>query len=262
MGSVYAHGDLHEQIERITKKIEQDPGNVQLYLERGQLYLSHKEEKNAIADFDKVISLDDEMFAAYLLKSQAYLSLKDYDKAMKWVNIFLSFQPKYFDAFHTRAQIHLLKDEYEAAAMDFDKVIQYSKYDRPLQFIEAADAWSDAGKSDLAVDRLQTGIERMGFLITFYDRLVKEYYLMNDYQSALNTINTILNKLPTNEKWMLEKGKTEVLLGRKEDARRSFETTLYLIGKLPPNLKNTKAMVKIKNEALAALESLKMNIGN
>ena len=51
--SLFAHGDLDLQIERISKRIEKNSSNANLYLKRGQLYNQHKESKKQ----SKIISL-------------------------------------------------------------------------------------------------------------------------------------------------------------------------------------------------------------
>ncbi|MBT8069834.1 MAG: tetratricopeptide repeat protein, partial [Gammaproteobacteria bacterium] len=52
--AVYAHTDLQLQIEQLTAQMEQAPGNVELYLKRGNLLRRHGDWALARADFKRV----------------------------------------------------------------------------------------------------------------------------------------------------------------------------------------------------------------
>ena len=56
--SIFAHGPVHELIIEYTEKIEQDPQNAQLYLQRGEYYRVDENFDAAYADFSKAEMLD------------------------------------------------------------------------------------------------------------------------------------------------------------------------------------------------------------
>ncbi len=59
------------KVDAISKKIEHDPSNENLYLQRGELLLSTQQIERAIADYDKCISLNSEFPLAYFYRARA-----------------------------------------------------------------------------------------------------------------------------------------------------------------------------------------------
>ncbi len=258
MHGAFAHGDVHERIRLLTQRIKENPEDVNLYLQRGQLYLRHENNENeAIADFEKALAIDNETSLAYLLESQAYLKLGNSPKALELVNTYLDLQSSNDEAYRTRAQIYITDKKYELAARDYDQAMKCRQHVYALQYMESADAWSMAGRSDLAIDRLKQGIDNMGFIITLYDRLVSEYYKTKEYQKALELIEIVLERIPNSETWMMKKGETEELLGEKEQALESYYKVLDLIEAMRPARRSTPAIKELQSKAKQSILSLR-----
>lgn len=70
---VLAHGDAHERIHQIDAQLERKPGNADLHLRRGQIYLEERHAAEARADFERALVLDPGLHAARYFLSDALL---------------------------------------------------------------------------------------------------------------------------------------------------------------------------------------------
>ena len=50
-GHIFAHGDLHGRILKVTKEIKVTPDSAYLYLKRGKLYFQHKFYNKSLSDY-------------------------------------------------------------------------------------------------------------------------------------------------------------------------------------------------------------------
>src|SRR5437899_764248 len=71
--STLAHGDLHLQIEEVTKRIMQEPRNGELYLKRGELHRAHQDWDAAQADYDQASSLNPNLTVVDLGRGKMFL---------------------------------------------------------------------------------------------------------------------------------------------------------------------------------------------
>src|SRR6266542_2762063 len=55
--SAWAHGPIHEQIEEVTRHIQREPRNAQLYLKRAELHRIHRDWDSASSDYEKARDL-------------------------------------------------------------------------------------------------------------------------------------------------------------------------------------------------------------
>src|SRR6266550_708067 len=71
--SALAHGDLHLQIEEVTKRITLEPKNAELYLKRGELHRAHQDWDAAQADYDFAFALSPKLEVIDLAKGKMFL---------------------------------------------------------------------------------------------------------------------------------------------------------------------------------------------
>ena len=108
-GVLHAHGDLHEQIEAITARIDNDPDNAELYLKRGELRRAHREWAAAQADFDRVASMNPALDTVELSRGLLWMEMGEVAQAEKALRRFLSNHPDHVVALaaHGRAVVRL-----------------------------------------------------------------------------------------------------------------------------------------------------------
>ena len=58
--------DVHEELERLGKRIEQEADKEQLYIERAKLYWKLQDLPRCLADYDEAINLNHDSEAVHL----------------------------------------------------------------------------------------------------------------------------------------------------------------------------------------------------
>src|SRR5262245_38378375 len=92
-GVAGAHGDLHEQINAVTKQIDADPSNAVLYHKRGELERAHGDYTAAFADYDRAEKLDPELDVVQFSRGRSLLESNRADEAVISLSKFLALHP-------------------------------------------------------------------------------------------------------------------------------------------------------------------------
>lgn len=230
-----AHGDLHEKIQRLSAQIEADSSNIDLYLQRGQTYFQHEDFEPAIADFKKVLDLDDEIAIAQLYLAQSFAKTGNQLEALEKVNLYLSLQPYNLEGIQTRATIHSIMEMYEEAASDYALVLDLSTTYRPEIFVNAANAELLAHPANIerAISYLESGIDKMGFLITLYTYVIELASKNNRIDYALIKLDEVISQIPRKETWYYQKAELLEIKGDHHKAIDSYNLVLKSIYALP-----------------------------
>jgi tetratricopeptide (TPR) repeat protein len=223
-GSLPAHGDLHETIARISRQIENDPDDVFLYFERGLLYKKHGDLQLALADYERVLSLEGGFHAANLQLAQIYLQQRRPAAALRQANAYLETNPQNPFAYETRAAALQLLNQFEAAAADLHKMIALKNEDaiRPADYFLLAKGILQAFPGDYraAITALEEGLARLGPLVSLQSRIIDLELEGQNYAAALEKTDLLLAMMPNNEHWINKR--TEILekWGCTNDARQ------------------------------------------
>ncbi len=83
------------------------------FLSDGKEKIYKSEFKAAIADFDKAIELQPDLYEAYYFRGNAYLNLRKFETAIKDYDMTIEFRPDYVDAYVNRgnAKFWLYNDQ-------------------------------------------------------------------------------------------------------------------------------------------------------
>lgn len=82
---------LDEQIAVLSRRIEQNPANVDLYSQRGDCLFFRRRFDEAVTDFDKMIELKPELEESHWRRGIAYFYAEQYGKAAHQFEIYHSF---------------------------------------------------------------------------------------------------------------------------------------------------------------------------
>ncbi|HSF15825.1 MAG TPA: hypothetical protein VLK65_09750, partial [Vicinamibacteria bacterium] len=66
----FGHADIEIRIADLTKKIEADPANAELYLKRGELHRVHEDWESALADYRRAAELDPALITVHLARGR------------------------------------------------------------------------------------------------------------------------------------------------------------------------------------------------
>ncbi len=151
-----------------TEAIKLKPGYMMAYFNRGAVYLKTRENDNAIADMQMVLSLDSTYYDAYAYLGEAYIAKSDIATAKKMYEFLLKKIPNHKKGLDGMALCYFYMNKYEESIKYYDKYIELV-YDDP-------EAYYKRGLAKFSLDQYQKSIDDFTEAISF----------RNDYWQALD----------------------------------------------------------------------------
>jgi len=227
----WSHGDLDIRIAEVTSEIDANPELDTLYIKRGTLYFQHEDYLKSIRDFEKVEELSGPSTIVYMSYAKAWHKLEELNFALESVNQVLKLDPDNSASYRLRGRIFLDMKEFERAASDSDHaLINSTKHitEHYTEYVQALDSIHTPEAKKKAIVVLQNGMEDLGELPVFIDKMVDLYVDLGDYTNAIKTTTLLLDKATRKERILfkraqlyysnneLEKSKQDILSARKE----------------------------------------------
>lgn len=253
-----AHGALHEQIATATKQIEKNPKSAELYLKRGELHRAHEDWDAALADYERVATLNPKLAIVDLARGKLLLAANWPVSAKFYLDRFLAAQPKHVDALVTRARVEAKLGQRFASAQDYTTAITLSAEPPPEYYIERAQALAAEGGKylDEALQGLDGGIKKLGPLVTLQLFAIDLELKQKRYEAALSRLDQITAQSPRKETWLARRGEILQQAGRLGEAREAFQAALKAIDSLPPARRQVPAMQELEKRLISALNDL------
>ena len=114
-------GNAAEALNDFAKAIEFAPSDPVPYMNRGDLYLRHKPQpmfKEAIADFDRAISIKADDATFHRRRAHACLAAGDIDPALKSLDRAIALEPEFKQSYVERAALHERLGDTASASRD------------------------------------------------------------------------------------------------------------------------------------------------
>jgi len=256
-GLAAAHGDIHERIAALTKRIAQEPANADLYLKRGELYHAHREWDAALADYARAQELNPRLTDIDLYRGLTYLAAGRLRPAQSALDRFLATRPSHVSALIARARVRVRLGDGLTAADDFSRAIAVQA--QPELYLERARALVGAGNQHVtvALAGLDEGIARLGPLVTLQLYAIDLEMRQRRYDAALARIETLAAQSPRKETWLARKGEILEQAGRRSDARAAYTAALAALNGVPEARRSTRATVELDARVRGALHRLK-----
>jgi len=259
-GQSYGHGDVHERIVLLSAAIYVNPDSSGLYLRRGLLHQRHGDFKKAKTDYLHYCQMEPDS-AFVLLKLGQLCSEHDAtDSGLIFIQAFLQTHENHVLGLRTRALLLRQSGDFEGALRDYKKVLALAAQPLPENFLEPAQAAlaADSQKVEAAVGWLWRGVRQLGFVITFYEKIIEWEMAAQNYSSALACVDTIISRLPRHEKWLVKKAEILARAGQLEAAVHTYQQAEEAIRHLPEHVRQTdfvQALAQEINVKQAALEA-------
>lgn len=253
-GSLHAHGDLHEQIEAITARIEKDPDNAELYLKRGELHRAHRGWAAAQADFDRAANLDPVLETVELSRGLLWMETGEVAAAEKALGRFLSGHPDHVVALAAHGRVLVRLGRFQEGAAEFTRALAAKPL--PEFSLERARALVKADPENLkeAVHGLDEGLARLGPVVTLQLLALDLEVQMRDYPAALARLDAITFHATRKEAWLARRGDVLHQAGRDAEAKVAWEAALAALAQLPPQRRDTRAMKTLEGQLRASLD--------
>ena len=146
--------DAVAEIESFNQAISSDPGNADLYFNRGLFYYDLERYEQSIADFDQVLALRPQDADTYFCRGLPYFDLKQYELAIADFDQSITLNPQHIDAYFHRGLSCFFLERYEQAIVDFDQVLALNP--------QHTDAYFHRGFSCFFLERYEQAIVDFG----------------------------------------------------------------------------------------------------
>lgn len=251
-----AHGDVHGQIEEVTRQIARRPHDARLYFKRGELHRFDGERSAALADYDSAARIDPTFAEVDLGRGKALFEAGRYAGSRAALERFLARRPDHADARLSlaRAYVHLRLPE--KADAEFARAIRLVDRPKPDLYFERAQALAAAGRLDAAVRAIDEGTARLGSLAALEDLGVTLERRRGNYEGALVRLDRLSAGRERREAVLALRGQILAEAGRPAEARASLLAAKESIEKLPARLRRTRAMERLERDVKSSLDRL------
>ena len=252
-----AHGDLHLQIEEVTKRIALEPKNADLYLKRGELHRAHQDWDAAQADYDLALSFNPGLTIVDLGRGKMFLDANWLVSAKVALDRFLTRHTNHVDGLITRARTLVKLGRRLEAVEDYNRAIAGASQPQPETFLERAHALADEGDAyyDQALKGIDEGIKRLGPLVTFELFAIDVELKQKNFDAALTRLDRLAAQSPRKESWLERRGDILQQAGRPKEAGEAYQAALQALSSLPPSRRQVPAMAELEKRVRQALET-------
>jgi protein O-mannosyl-transferase len=216
-----------QAIADFDKAISISPTYTRPYNNRGMARAALKDYEGAKKDFDKVIQAHPNFARAYYNRGNAFIAMKDTVSAIKDYTRVLAIDPDNILALNNRGFARRTLKDYKGAMEDFNKAIQIDAANseayanRALLKYDLGDA-AGAEQDNATARRLNPSLPDTDLLHADSKSLKK------DYKGALADYNKILQKDPDNVRVLIKRGITKINLNDLAGAMEDFTKVITL----------------------------------
>ncbi len=146
-------------IESLTKEIEKDPQNPELYARRGQMYYQLGGMDEAIADFEQALQLDSGNAQYWHQLADAYLDYYQSYKALKTMEWAAAEFPDRIPTLLKLAEFQLILKEYEGALRTLERIRKIDPLHTEMFYMFGL-VFKEMGKTGQAINAFQSAVEQ------------------------------------------------------------------------------------------------------
>ncbi|MDP2923692.1 MAG: tetratricopeptide repeat protein [Candidatus Omnitrophota bacterium] len=150
---------------------------------KGYKYLSDKQYKEAIAEFEKALQIDPNHATALYLLGRTYFSLAQYQRALEYYQKVLQAAPNYVEAYIDMGNISVSLNRFEEAVAYFNKALKISP-DNVAVYNGLGFAYGSMSQYKEAVDYFKKAIQINNDNAESYTGLGLIYFSSGQYQEA------------------------------------------------------------------------------
>lgn len=219
--------EAEKAIDDLNLKIEKSPNEAELYVSRGDIYFLIHEFDSAEEDYSKAISINDDLDAAYYGRGMTLGRQGFVKEGIADLSVFIERNPDSSLAYTKRGVRYIWLGEKENAFKDLSRAIELDP--------DNAEAHDDLGvvlaqKGDFgkAIEHFKTTIRLDPTYQKCYHNLAMAYFITENDNSALISVNNSLKLAPNNRDSILLKSKILEAMGMHEEAMLLKEDAEFL----------------------------------
>jgi predicted Zn-dependent protease len=252
-----AHGELHDQIANMDRKIAAEPKSAALYLRRAELHRIHREWDAADLDYAKVLELEPKHAEVSWLRARAWLEADKAVMALRELDRYLARFPDHASARLTRARALAVVGRNAQSAADYAIALERLPQTEPDHYLEQHRVQQSAGLSwETQLASLEKGLRRLGSVPSLEDAALDVEVRAKQWDAALARLDRQASAAARKERWLYRRGLVLVQADRKEQASDAFHASLDAIDRLPPALRTPRATTLLAEQVHQELARL------
>lgn len=255
-GRVRAHEDLTARILALTAQISTNRNNVDALIQRGDMYRLHGNWAEARNDYAAAEKLAPDSGAILLSRAQLHVDMGEDPAARAAFDQFIARFPTNSVALLGRARVLARLGEREAAIADYSRAITVAASPQPEEFLERASLQASELGVDEAIQGLDEGLARLGWVVTFQKAAIDYELKRQRPDQAAVRLETIIARANRKESWLAWKGEILLAAGKPQEAQAVLSAALKAIDGLPPRMRTSPGMVQLRAKVESTLATL------
>ena len=253
------HDGLDEQIDGLTKQIQNDPLNASLFHKRGILFFKKENYSQSVRDLEHSFRLDSSNIPILHDLGIAWNKLGMPKYAIEYLDHIPYNHKLYSEGLYSKAVIFAEREQWNLALNAFEKFIQASDQTNPDHFLKIAILFEKNNAStkhlQKIIEFLNLGKSKFGPLPTFLKKQVELLLIIEDYQKAITIQSELIQQLNRVEFELVKRADIYYRLNDLENMQSDIAMANKLIQQLPHRLSKTSAMENL-NEEILKLQAL------
>jgi len=254
-----AHGPAHERIAHLTKKIEKNPTDYNLYIDRAGLYKIDGNFDKSYADYMKAKSLKSDIANMDYMLAELFYEFDYFESALASINSFQKLNRSLAVCYNYKAKIFDKLFEADSALLYAELSYPYQAKPSTRFFVTVKEYALFANKEDYAKASywLEEGKRRLPFDLVIQEEYVKLAMKFGDFDKAIALCNEKIGSLKRKEYWYFLLATAQTEAGKKEDALKNLVRASESIEKLPRNHKSTSYIANLRKDIELKQQQLK-----
>ncbi len=244
---LYNRGDFHNSSKVLENVVEISPGNEEAYIYLGASYDKLERYEDSISAFKKAIEINPENKHAWMNLAVIYKKRGEYEDALQAVKEAIRIDPNDPKCWKLRSEIEYDMDDYDNSLDSINQALSMEMSGEEITeaLLHKRKILKKKYVAEQMADTCYRLITRGKRNLEIYYDLAEAYYNSEEYEKALEVIETILSTSPHNLPTLVLQKNTYMKLGHWEKAINTSEKILEI------DPKNVDALVDITRAYMA-----------
>lgn len=253
-----AHAGPDERLHAIEHRIEESPGDANLYVRRANLYREQADWEAALADYARAERLSPNLEEIAFHRGLLWLARGDADEACRSLEMFLTMQPRSSAGHAALAEAMRISGSMRKAERAYDLAIRYARNPQPDLFLARARLLLGTKPPELerALEGLAQGIETVGPAPALIEASISAQLRAGHPDLALEQVEKLPQMLQKTPKWLALRGELLVIAGKRDEGEEAYRRALVALIDLPAHKRNVPATVALEEKIRVALARL------
>lgn len=255
-GVLQAHPALESRLKAINAQLQKQPGDAELLLSRGNLYLEHGEPEMALTDLQQATAREPTLSEAWFTRARIEAELGKTEEALHSNSTFLallqkdSASPAFVNGLVQQGDIYRAASGPAEAARSYQRAIEASAKPTPEQYLLLAETRQQNQEYDAAIKSIELAIQQHGELPQLLEKATAIELARQNPQAALGWLDRLLLQPQRHEYVLLEKARIQRSMHDETGAQTSLDAALQAIEALPKTRRYSEATLSLEKVIL------------